>query len=106
MSKPGELAGVFAQAGFEDIESTDVTLYNFARNPQEYVRMVYETAPMFRRAFNGLSGDQQRCVREGFIEAVAAYDDGGVIRVPAAARLASGARPGVDRGPSEGNWGV
>ena len=85
---------MFAQAGFEDIESTDVTLYNFARNPDEYVRMVYETAPMFRRAFNGLSGDRQRCVREGFIEAVAAYDDGGVIRVPAVARLAGGARPG------------
>lgn len=100
MSKPGELAGVLAQAGFEDVESMDVTLYNFARDPEEYVRMVYETAPMFRRAFNGLSGDQQRCVREGFIEAVAAYDDGGVIRVPAVVRLACGTRRGGERGPA------
>lgn len=55
--------------------------------------MLYETAPIFRRAFNDLTTDQQWTVREDLTATVAEYDDGGVIRLRALARVASGVRP-------------
>jgi ubiquinone/menaquinone biosynthesis C-methylase UbiE len=100
LSERGKLARALSEAGFASVTSTDVRLYNFATDADTYMRMVYETAPMFRRAFNGLAGDQQRAVREGVIAAVAAYDDGGVIRVPGVARVASGTKRGHE--PSSG----
>ncbi|MGD2110444.1 MAG: methyltransferase domain-containing protein [Phycisphaerae bacterium] len=87
-AKPGKLENLLKRAGFEDVRVTLVRFYNFARSPEEYFDMVNETAVAFHLAFKTLTVDQQRSVREGFLAAVAEHETDGVIRVPAAVRVA------------------
>jgi len=91
-AKPGQLERLLDLAGFAEVQVIEVEFYNFARDPSEYFEMVYDTAVNFRTSFDPLTAEQQRDVRAGLMAAVAEHEVGGVIRVPAVARVASGVR--------------
>ncbi len=93
LSKPGELQQALEGMGLVDVRVKSVRLYNFARDPQEYFSMLCETAPGFQAVYYGLTQEQQARVREDVTARIAEYEQGGVIRVPAAARVGCGMRP-------------
>ena len=92
LSKPGQLEEALTAAGSSDVHVTEVDLYDFGQDPKSYFDMLYDTAPMFRSTFDGLNEAQQRRVRERIQTRVADYEDNGVVRVPAVARVGSGMR--------------
>ena len=92
LSKPGELGQALADAGFADVEVTDVPFYNFAKNPEEYFDLIYDMSPPLREQFQSLTESQREDVRSGIIAEVAKHTDHDVIRVPAKARVASACR--------------
>jgi len=93
LSKPGELEQALADAGFADVQVTEVPFYNFAQTPAEYFELVYDMTPPLREQFESLSAAQRDDVREGIMAEVAKHTDHGVIRVPAKARVGAGRRP-------------
>ena len=89
LSEPGELAGVLSEAGFSEVRVEPVRLYQFARDPEDYWRLITSLTPMLRRTLTRLTDEQREAFRRGLTEAVAQYASGTVIRMPALAQVGS-----------------
>ncbi|MCP4251144.1 MAG: methyltransferase domain-containing protein [bacterium] len=89
LSEPGELAGVLNDAGFSEVRVEPVRLYQFARDPEDYWRLVTSLTPMLRRYLTRLTDEQREAFHRGLTEAVAQYASGTVIRMPALAQVGS-----------------
>jgi ubiquinone/menaquinone biosynthesis C-methylase UbiE len=91
-SSDGELRELLAEAGYREVRVTEVPLYHFARDAAEYWEFLTDCVPPFRRQYRMLDSARKEQVREGVIREVSKHVVGGVVRIPALARVGVGVK--------------
>ncbi len=88
----GKLEALLRDVGFEHVTVEPVSLYQFARDAEEYWTFLTEIVPPFRKKSDALSPEQKEQLRVGVVQAVKEYAIGGVVRIPATALLGVGVK--------------
>ncbi len=87
LAEDGELVTALSTAGFVDVQVEKVPMYLFAQTAEEYLSMIEAMSPTLIQALKSLPSGQEDQFRTGFLSAVASYQSGPVIRVPATAQV-------------------
>ena len=93
LSADGELEHALRSVGFEIDALRDVAFYNFAATVDDYLRMMTDMSPSLGRQLDDLGADDRATAIERIRANVAAFEVGGVVRVPALARVAVARKP-------------
>lgn len=93
LAKPGELAGLFQQAGLADVTDQEfLAEWSYASADEYYTRLMEVTAPV-QNLMAKLSDAQKQDVKQRITQATSNYRRGDHITFPMAVRIVSGRKP-------------
>lgn len=87
LSAPGQLEAALKAAGFGRVGVEPVPLSTFARDGEEYWRMMCEMSCSLRPVLQGLTDSQREAVRRDVLAGVESFRRGDVLRIPAMAQV-------------------
>ncbi|MEW6248680.1 MAG: methyltransferase domain-containing protein [Nitrospirota bacterium] len=93
LAQPGELSGMFRQAGLIDVTDEEFLAEWTYRSGEEYYQSLMDLAAPLQALFAKLSPAQQREAERRIIQAVNEYRRGDAIVLPIAIRLVAGRKP-------------
>lgn len=93
LSGDGELSSALASAGFETDAVGDVAFYNFSDSVDAYLQMMLDMSPSLRPQLDALPANIRATAIERIKHNISVYETGGVVRVPALARVAIAHKP-------------
>ncbi|MBV9291195.1 MAG: methyltransferase domain-containing protein [Frankiales bacterium] len=89
---PGQLTALYAEAGLHDVVESDVGVELVTRSPEEYWDMISEHVSLAVAALQQVDEAARQRIRSRAIADVSAFEQGGAVRVPGAARCVVGTR--------------
>jgi ubiquinone/menaquinone biosynthesis C-methylase UbiE len=93
LAKPGELAGMFQQAGLIDVADQEFLAEWSYASADEYYTSLMEIAAPVQNLMAKLTESQQQDVKQRIIQAAANYKRGNRIVFPMAVRMVAGRKP-------------
>ena len=93
LAKPGELAGMFQQAGLVDVTDQEFLAEWSYASADEYYTSLMEIAAPVQNLMAKLTESQQQDVKQRIIQAVSNYKRGNRIVFPMAVRMVAGRKP-------------
>jgi ubiquinone/menaquinone biosynthesis C-methylase UbiE len=93
LAKPGDLAGMFHQAGLVDVTDQEFLAEWSYASADEYYTSLMEIAAPIQNLMAKLSADQQQRVKQLILESVSRFRRGGRITFPIAVRMVSARKP-------------
>ena len=98
LAKPGELAGLLGQAGFEEVQDQEVIGDVPFPAADEYVASVMDIAAPIQNLFAQLSAEQQRQAKVRIADTASQFRRADHIALPIAVRIVAGRKP-MEWGP-------
>lgn len=93
LAKPGELAGMLQQAGFDEIQDQELVGEVPFSTADEYVGSLMDIAAPIQNLFAQLSEEQQRQAKARIADTAAQFRRGHNIALPIAVRIVTGRKP-------------
>lgn len=93
LAKPGDLAGMFQQAGLADVQDQEIIGEVPFSGVDEYVASLLDIAAPIQNLFAQLSEDQQRRAKTRIAETANQFRRGQQIALPIAVRMVAGRKP-------------
>jgi enediyne biosynthesis protein CalE5 len=93
LAKPGDLAGMLQQAGFDEVQDSELIGEVPFPTADEYVASLMDIAAPIQNLFTQLSEEQQRQVKKRITDTANQYRRGDNIALPIAIRLVTGRKP-------------
>lgn len=93
LAKPGDLAGMFQQAGLGDVQDQEIIGEVPFSAADEYVASLLDIAAPIQNLFAQLSEDQQRQAKARIAETANQFRRGQQIALPIAVRMVAGRKP-------------
>lgn len=93
LAKPGDLAGMFQQAGLADVQDQEIIGEVPFSGADEYVASLLDIAAPIQNLFAQLSEDQQRRAKTRIAETANQFRRGQQIALPIAVRMVAGRKP-------------
>lgn len=93
LSGPGMLVAALSEAGFRDVRTSPVRIYQFARNGAEFRRMSFEMSASLKKVLMRLPEATRAVIGDEIgrrVEADERFRQDGVLRIPALAQVGSG----------------
>lgn len=93
LAKPGDLAGLFQQAGLIDVTDEEFLAEWIYRSPEEYYTSLMEIAAPVQNLMATLTGAQRQDVKQRILQSASNYQRGEHIVFPMAVRLVAARKP-------------